>query len=39
MPWLGTVDNGHGNNAMMESFGSKMQTELLDRRKWKPGPN
>ncbi|MEU3624880.1 hypothetical protein AB0E54_21070 [Amycolatopsis coloradensis] len=34
MPSLGTVGDGY-DNAMMESFRSKMQTELLDRRKWK----
>jgi transposase InsO family protein len=34
MPSLGTVGDGY-DNAMMESFWSKMQTELLDRRKWK----
>lgn len=30
MPSLGTVGDGY-DNAMMESFWSKMQTELLDR--------
>lgn len=34
MPSLGTVGDGY-DNAMMESFWSKMQTELLNRRKWK----
>ncbi|GLY70810.1 transposase-like protein [Amycolatopsis taiwanensis] len=34
MPSLGTVGDGY-DNAMMESFWSKMQTELLDRKKWK----
>lgn len=34
MPSLGTVGDGY-DNAMTESFWSKMQTELLDRRKRK----
>ncbi len=34
MPSLGTVGDAF-DNAMMESFWSKMQTELLDRKKWK----
>ncbi|KAA9160561.1 transposase [Amycolatopsis acidicola] len=34
MPSLGTVGDGY-DNAMMESFWSKMQTELLDRKNWK----
>jgi putative transposase len=34
MPSLGSVGDGY-DNAMMESFSSKMQTELLNRKKWK----
>ncbi len=33
MSSLGTVGDGY-DNAMMESFWSKVQTELLDRKKW-----
>jgi putative transposase len=33
MPSLGTVGDAF-DNAMMESFWSKLQTELLDRKKW-----
>ncbi|WP_410677310.1 hypothetical protein [Amycolatopsis sp. cmx-4-68] len=32
-PSLGTAGDGY-DNAMMESFWSKVQTELLDRKKW-----
>ena len=34
MPSFGTVGDGL-DNAMMESFWSSMQIELLDRKKWK----
>lgn len=34
LPSFGTVGDGL-NNAMMESFWSSMQIELLDRHKWK----
>jgi putative transposase len=34
MPSLGSIGDGL-DNAMMESFWSKMQTELLNRRKWR----
>ena len=34
MPSFGTVGDGL-DNAMMESFWSSMQIELLDRKRWK----
>ncbi|MBS9376457.1 hypothetical protein GON09_005478 [Rhodococcus sp. B50] len=34
MPSFGTVGDGL-DNVMMELFGSSMQTELLNRKKWK----
>lgn len=33
-PSMGTIGDGY-DNAMIESFWGKMQTELLDRQKWK----
>ncbi len=35
MPSFGSVGDGL-HNAMMESFWSSMQIELLNRKKWKP---
>lgn len=35
LPSFGSVGDGL-DNAMMESFWSSMQIELLDRQKWKP---
>jgi len=34
MPSMGKVGSAVDNNAMMESFWARMQTELLDRNKW-----
>ena len=33
LPSLGTIGDAY-DNAMMESFWSKMQTELLNRKRW-----
>ena len=34
MPSIGTIGDGY-DNAMMESFWSRMQIELLNRKRWK----
>ena len=36
MPSFGTIGDGY-DNAMMESFWSSMQIELLNRKKWRTG--
>jgi len=34
LPWMGTIGDAD-DNAVIESFWARMQTELLDRRRWK----